>query len=65
MGYRESGYSMIDPDGEGGVEPFLVYCDMESDPTTGISVVEHYHVVSSILKYLRYKVGVLLKINRQ
>nr|XP_039248504.1 uncharacterized protein LOC120326310 [Styela clava] len=43
MGYKKSGYSMIDPDGEGGVEPFLVYCDMDSDPTTGISVVQHTH----------------------
>lgn len=30
-GSSGSGYYTIDPDGEGGVEPFEVYCDMSSD----------------------------------
>ncbi|XP_076801817.1 uncharacterized protein LOC143446175 [Clavelina lepadiformis] len=38
-GYTESGYAMIDPDGEGGVDPFLVYCDMEDG--SGVTVIEH------------------------
>ena len=37
---------MIDPDGEGGVDPFMVYCDMDSDPTTGITVIKHDNNVS-------------------
>uniref|UniRef100_H2YD60 Fibrinogen C-terminal domain-containing protein n=1 Tax=Ciona savignyi TaxID=51511 RepID=H2YD60_CIOSA len=40
-GYTESGHAMIDPDGQGGVKPFMVYCDMHSDPSTGITVVEN------------------------
>lgn len=40
-GYKKSGYMMIDPDGEGGVAPFQVYCDMDSDDGRGITVVQH------------------------
>ena len=38
---------MIDPDGEGGVDPFLVYCDMDTDPSTGITVIKHDNSVSA------------------
>lgn len=48
-GYTKSGDAMIDPDGEGGVDPFLVYCDMESDPSTGITVIKHNNIVSNYI----------------
>lgn len=48
-GYKTSGPAVIDPDGEGGLPPFKVYCDMDSDPSTGITVVDHqYEVHKSI-----------------
>ena len=40
-GYKKSGYMMIDPDGEGGEDPFQVYCDMDQEPGRGITVVSH------------------------
>ncbi|XP_041100442.1 uncharacterized protein LOC121312766 isoform X2 [Polyodon spathula] len=41
-GFAESGRYVIDPDGVGqGVFQFEVYCDMTSNPTTGITVVSH------------------------
>ncbi|XP_063306642.1 uncharacterized protein LOC134607967 isoform X2 [Pelobates fuscus] len=41
-GFRESGPYTIDPDGvEQGENHFNVDCDMESDSTTGITVIKH------------------------
>ena len=39
LGYRRSGKTFIDPDGEGGHDPFTVYCDFESSPI--ITRVDH------------------------
>ncbi|KAI1889261.1 hypothetical protein AGOR_G00177320 [Albula goreensis] len=41
-GITRSGQYLIDPDGMGqGVSQFEVYCDMTSDPLTGVTVVGH------------------------
>lgn len=40
-GYKKSGYMMIDPDGEGGVNPFQVYCNMDEDEGRGITTIHH------------------------
>ncbi|KAG5851111.1 hypothetical protein ANANG_G00089560 [Anguilla anguilla] len=41
-GITQSGRYLIDPDGIGhGVSQFEVYCDMTSDPLTGVTVVSH------------------------
>ncbi|XP_078542364.1 neurexin-4-like [Lissotriton helveticus] len=41
-GYTDSGFYSIDPDGNGqGFAEFEAYCDMTSDPTTGITEVSH------------------------
>lgn len=40
-GYTRSGYMMIDPDGEGGIPPFQVFCDMDNDEGRGITIVHH------------------------
>lgn len=32
---------MIDPDGEGGVKPFTVYCDMRDKGGVGVTVISH------------------------
>ena len=36
-----SGNYMIDPDGEGGVAPFSVYCDMSDKGGVGVTVISH------------------------
>jgi len=36
-----SGNYMIDPDGEGGVTPFSVYCDMSNKGGVGVTVISH------------------------
>jgi len=36
-----SGIYMIDPDGEGGVAPFSVYCDMSDKGGVGVTVISH------------------------
>jgi len=36
-----SGKYMIDPDGEGGVTPFSVYCDMGDKVGVGVTVISH------------------------
>ena len=36
-----SGNYMIDPDGEGGVSPFSVYCDMRDKGGIGVTVISH------------------------
>ena len=36
-----SGNYMIDPDGEGGVTPFIVYCDMSGKGGVGVTVISH------------------------
>ena len=36
-----SGNYMIDPDGEGGVDPFSVYCDMRDKGGVGVTVISH------------------------
>ena len=36
-----SGNYVIDPDGEGGLEPFTVYCDMSDKNGVGVTVVSH------------------------
>ena len=36
-----SGNYMIDPDGEGGVTPFSVYCDMRDKGGIGVTVISH------------------------
>ena len=36
-----SGSYVIDPDGEGGYEPFTVYCDMTEKNGVGVTVVSH------------------------
>jgi len=38
---RSSGTYMIDPDGEGGVTPFSVYCDMRNKGGVGVTVISH------------------------
>ncbi|XP_069476642.1 uncharacterized protein [Ambystoma mexicanum] len=41
-GHTDSGFYVIDPDGPGqGFSQFEVYCDMTSDPTTGVTEVSH------------------------
>ena len=37
----ESGNYTIDPDGEGGEDPFTVYCDMRDKNGVGVTVVSH------------------------
>ena len=37
----KSGSYVIDPDGEGGVKPFKVYCDMTDKEGFGVTVVSH------------------------
>ncbi|KAL9951913.1 hypothetical protein ACROYT_G044659 [Oculina patagonica] len=36
-----SGSYVIDPDGEGGVTPFTVYCDMTDKNNVGVTVISH------------------------
>ena len=36
-----SGNYVIDPDGEGGLEPFTVYCDMSEKNAVGVTVISH------------------------
>ena len=36
-----SGSYVIDPDGEGGVTPFTVYCNMTDKNTIGVTVISH------------------------
>ena len=36
-----SGNYMIDPDGDGGVDPFGVYCDMRDKGGVGVTVISH------------------------
>ena len=36
-----SGYYIIDPDGEGDLEPFSVYCDMTVKNGVGVTVISH------------------------
>ena len=36
-----SGNYMIDPDGEGGMAPFSVYCDMSNKGGVGVTVISH------------------------
>ena len=38
---RSSGNYMIDPDGEGGVTSFSVYCDMNDKGGVGVTVISH------------------------
>ena len=40
-GGSPSGNYIIDPDGEGGVTPFSVYCDMRDKGGVGVTVVSH------------------------
>ena len=51
---------MIDPDGEGGVDPFLVYCDMDTDPSTGITVIKHNNDVRIPLDLAKSMVVVIM-----
>jgi len=37
----QSGHYIIDPDGEGGVTPFSVYCDMHDKGGVGVTVISH------------------------
>ena len=36
-----SGHYVIDPDGEGGLAPFTVYCDMSDKNGAGVTVISH------------------------
>ena len=36
-----SGNYVIDPDGEGGLEPFTVYCDMSDKNGVGVTIISH------------------------
>ena len=36
-----SGHYVIDPDGEGGLAPFTVYCDMSDKNGAGVTVINH------------------------
>ncbi|XP_068701952.1 uncharacterized protein [Montipora foliosa] len=38
---KRSGNYVIDPDGEGGVKPFSVYCDMRDKGGVGVTVISH------------------------
>ncbi|XP_068719306.1 uncharacterized protein [Montipora capricornis] len=38
---KRSGNYVIDPDGEGGVRPFSVYCDMRDKGGVGVTVISH------------------------
>ena len=40
-GKTRSGNYKIDPDGEGGVKAFTVYCDMRDKGTVGVTVISH------------------------
>ena len=40
-GASASGNYMIDPDGEGGMTPFSVYCDMRDKGGVGVTVISH------------------------
>ncbi|KAL9968867.1 hypothetical protein ACROYT_G021009 [Oculina patagonica] len=37
----KNGSYIIDPDGEGGLEPFTVYCDMSDKNGVGVTVISH------------------------
>ncbi|XP_022808873.1 neurexin-4-like [Stylophora pistillata] len=37
----KSGICLIDPDGEGGLLPFLVICDMSDEDGVGVTVISH------------------------
>ena len=39
MKMKKNGPTFIDPDGVGGLEPFLVYCDVETYEHVGVAVI--------------------------
>lgn len=41
IGIKRSGNYKIDPDGEGGVKAFSVYCDMRDKGMVGVTVISH------------------------
>ena len=59
-----SGSYVIDPDGEGGYEPFTVYCDMTDKNGVGVTIVGHdsetrtlvngYDVAGSYVRHVHY-----------
>ena len=46
----ESGYYVIDPDGERGEKPFRVYCDMTDENGVGVTIVSHDSEKRSLVK---------------
>ena len=59
-----SGSYVIDPDGEGGYEPFTVYCDMTDKNGVGVTIVGHdsetrtlvngYEAAGSYVRHVHY-----------
>ena len=59
-----SGSYVIDPDGEGGYEPFTVYCDMTDKKGVGVTIVGHdsetralvngYEAAGSYVRHVHY-----------
>ena len=54
-----NGSYTIDPDGEGGLAPFTVYCDMTDKNGIGVTVISHYnesriHMRQRYASYRRY-----------
>ena len=41
---------MIDPDGEGGLAPFSVYCDMTDRKGVGVTVISHNSESRTLVK---------------
>ena len=41
---------MIDPDGEGGLAPFSVYCDMTDRKGVGLTVISHNSESRTLVK---------------
>ncbi|XP_067031074.1 uncharacterized protein [Acropora muricata] len=48
-----SGNYVIDPDGEGGVAPFQVYCDMRDKGGVGVTVISHDSEIRTHLANIR------------
>ena len=68
----KSGYYDIDPDGEGGLAPFSVYCNMTNKNGVGVTVISHNSEIKTLVKkckkngcysrFIHYKGGSLYQL---